>query len=111
VTLLSARDLCVRPGSGPAPSAGRARGAGSGGDPPKPSDAVIRGLSIEVAPGEWVAVTGPNGGGKTTLLLALAGLWPIERGAVELEGRPIARWAQVRGAFIPAARVSVAAIL
>jgi len=111
VTLLSARDLWVRPGSGPAPSAGRARGAGSGGDPSKLSGAVIRGLSIEVAPGEWVAVTGPNGGGKTTLLLALAGLWPIERGAVELDGRPIARWAQVRGAFMPSARAGVAAIL
>lgn len=45
------------------------------------------GISLEVRPGEWLAVTGPNGGGKSSLLLTLAGLWSARRGRVTLSGR------------------------
>ena len=38
--------------------------------------AVLRDVSIDLAPGEFVAVIGPNGAGKTTFLRALAGLAP-----------------------------------
>ncbi len=37
---------------------------------------VFEGVNLEVAPGECVGVIGPNGVGKTTLLLILAGLAP-----------------------------------
>jgi iron complex transport system ATP-binding protein len=47
---------------------------------------VVDGVDLEVAPGEWLALIGPNGGGKTTLLRAIAGLVPFA-GAVELDGR------------------------
>jgi len=43
-------------------------------------------LSFEVADGELLAVLGPNGAGKTTLLRALAGLLPLQRGRVVLDG-------------------------
>jgi molybdate transport system ATP-binding protein len=43
-------------------------------------------VHVDVADGEAVAVVGPNGAGKTTLLRALAGLEPIERGRVVLDG-------------------------
>ena len=43
-------------------------------------------LELEVADGELLAVLGPNGAGKTTLLRALAGLLPLQRGRVVLDG-------------------------
>ena len=58
--------------------------------PPGASEPVLRGFSLELAAGEWLAVSGPNGGGKTTLALVLAGLWAPSRGRVELEGVPVA---------------------
>lgn len=48
--------------------------------------------SIELAGGELVAVVGPNGCGKTTLLRALLGTVPIHQGEVVLSDRPLAQW-------------------
>ncbi len=42
--------------------------------------------TVDADAGETVAILGPNGAGKTTLLRALAGLIPITRGQVDLEG-------------------------
>lgn len=50
---------------------------------------VGRGLSVSVAAGEVVALLGPNGGGKTTLLKTLLGLLPRLAGEIRLDGRPI----------------------
>ncbi len=48
----------------------------------------VRDLDLEIAPGEFVAVLGPSGCGKSTLLRVIAGLEPLDRGAVEVgEGR------------------------
>ena len=41
--------------------------------------------TIEIAPGELVAVLGPNGAGKSTLLRALAGLHPIDAGRIAID--------------------------
>jgi len=49
----------------------------------------LRGVSLTLAAGERLALIGANGAGKTTLLKAMAGLLPIRRGRVELEGRCI----------------------
>src|SRR5216110_3341119 len=48
---------------------------------------VLHGLSLEVEPGEWLAVLGPSGAGKTTLLRAIAGLEAPDAGRVRLDGR------------------------
>jgi urea ABC transporter ATP-binding protein UrtE len=47
---------------------------------------VLHGISIEVPPGNIVAVLGRNGAGKTTLLRAIVGQIPIWAGRVELDG-------------------------
>ncbi len=44
-------------------------------------------VSLEVAPGDWVALIGPNGAGKTTLLRAVAQLVRAD-GRLLLDGRP-----------------------
>jgi energy-coupling factor transporter ATP-binding protein EcfA2 len=55
--------------------------------PPGASRPVVEGISLSVGPGEWVALAGENGGGKSSLLLALAGLWPVAAGTLTLNGR------------------------
>src|SRR4051794_17627925 len=48
---------------------------------------VLRGVSLHVRPGELVALMGPNGMGKSTLLGVMAGvLWPV-KGSVDVNGK------------------------
>jgi zinc/manganese transport system ATP-binding protein len=49
------------------------------------------GLDLEVRPGEFVAVLGANGAGKTSLLRAILGLQPLAAGSVRVAGRPARR--------------------
>jgi ABC-type lipoprotein export system ATPase subunit len=49
---------------------------------------ILSGLDLEAGCGDLVAITGPSGTGKTTLLMILAGILAPERGAVEITGDP-----------------------
>jgi ATP-binding cassette subfamily B protein RaxB len=49
---------------------------------------VLQEIDLEVAPGEFIAITGPSGGGKTTLLKLLLGLHRPAAGTIELDGNP-----------------------
>jgi zinc/manganese transport system ATP-binding protein len=44
-------------------------------------------LTLDIAPGEFIAVLGPNGAGKTSLLKVLLGLTRLSAGTVEVAGR------------------------
>jgi putative ABC transport system ATP-binding protein len=51
----------------------------------------LRGLSLQVQPGEMVAVMGPSGSGKSTFLNLAAGLDAPSAGEVRVFGRPLSR--------------------
>ncbi len=53
---------------------------------------IIQDMTLQIAPGETVAVTGASGAGKSTLLLAVAGLHPVSGGQITLGGIPVGAW-------------------
>jgi zinc transport system ATP-binding protein len=55
---------------------------------------VLRNVDLRIGIGEFVAIAGPNGGGKTTLLRVLLGLEEPKRGQALLFGEPAARFSQ-----------------
>lgn len=50
---------------------------------------VLRKANLTVRFGEFVAITGPSGGGKTTLLKILMGIYPPTEGEMLVDGRPM----------------------
>lgn len=50
---------------------------------------IVRDISLDVAPGETLAVLGPNGHGKTTLMRAISGLLRCRSGTITLDGERI----------------------
>ncbi|GAB2732002.1 ABC transporter ATP-binding protein [Streptomyces bullii] len=48
-------------------------------------------IALQAIPGDVIALLGPNGAGKTTALRALAGLLPLTRGHLRLDGTELAR--------------------
>jgi polar amino acid transport system ATP-binding protein len=53
-----------------------------------PAIQVLKGLDIEMQPGERLVVIGPSGGGKSTLLRVMMGLEKIDRGSIMFGGKP-----------------------
>jgi NitT/TauT family transport system ATP-binding protein len=58
---------------------------------------VVDGLSLTVQPGEILVLTGPSGGGKSTVLRALAGLLRPDSGRVLADGQAVTTTSRDRG--------------
>ena len=58
----------------------------------KEEEPVLRGVSFTMEPGETVAVVGPTGAGKSTLINILSRFYEIDAGTVSLDGVPIQKY-------------------
>ena len=54
-----------------------------------PEKPVIRGFSAEVLPGQKVAIVGPTGAGKTTMVKLLMRFYDVDRGAILIDGHDV----------------------
>ncbi|MFD0266331.1 ABC transporter ATP-binding protein [Streptomyces sp. NPDC127106] len=57
---------------------------------------VVRGVDVDIAPGETVGLLGPNGSGKSSLLRCLAGLRIPDAGTVRYDGESVRGWSARR---------------
>ena len=53
---------------------------------------VLKDISLDVNKGQTVAIVGPSGGGKSTLVKLMLGYYPLERGRLQLWGRDMNDW-------------------
>lgn len=60
--------------------------------PPDTNRFTVVNLVMQIKPGEMVAVVGPSGAGKTSLVKAILGVWPVAAGAVEIDGADLRQW-------------------
>lgn len=54
-----------------------------------PDEPVLRGVNIEARPGETVAIVGPTGAGKTTIINLLPRFWDVWQGEILIDGTDI----------------------
>ncbi|MGL5116913.1 MAG: type I secretion system permease/ATPase [Beijerinckiaceae bacterium] len=53
---------------------------------------LIAGATLSLKAGDGLMIVGPSGGGKSTLIRALIGVWPALRGTVRLDGASLEHW-------------------
>ena len=51
----------------------------------------LNGLSLTLNEGDFVTVIGGNGAGKSTMLNAIAGVWPVDEGTITIDGDDVTR--------------------
>lgn len=60
--------------------------------PPGGRVPVVKGLTLDLAPGTSVGLVGPSGSGKSSLARALVGVWPVVAGSIRYDGAELAQW-------------------
>lgn len=60
--------------------------------PPGQNRAVLKGISLFIAPGEAVGIIGPSAAGKSTLARLLVGIWKPSGGSIRLDGQDVYQW-------------------
>jgi len=58
----------------------------------------LQGIDLTIAEGSFVIVIGMNGSGKSSLLNAVAGTFPVDAGTIQLAGCDVTRWPEHRRA-------------
>jgi len=49
----------------------------------------LNGVNLHLEKGDFVTIIGGNGAGKSTMLNAIAGVWPIDSGSVVIDGQNV----------------------
>ncbi len=60
----------------------------------------LNGVNLRLEDGDFVTVIGGNGAGKSTMLNAIAGVWPIDSGNIAIDGREITHLSEHRRAVL-----------
>lgn len=60
--------------------------------PPGSNTPALRGISFALQPGETLGIIGNSAAGKSSLVRAILGLWPLANGSVRLDGAEIEQW-------------------
>jgi ATP-binding cassette subfamily C protein EexD len=60
--------------------------------PPGGEIPVLKGISFQLRPGEMLAIVGSSAAGKSSLVRAILGLWPMTAGRIQLDGADIGHW-------------------
>ncbi len=61
---------------------------------PSTGQVILADVSIRLEAGQALGLIGPSGGGKTSLMRALAGVWPVLRGHVRLDRADLSQWSE-----------------
>ena len=65
------------------------------------STVALQNVSLKIWPGQFMAIVGPNGGGKTTLLRTILGMVPVTSGKVLLRGQMLTRPSLEHIGYVP----------
>lgn len=61
----------------------------------------LRGIDLTLEDGDFVTVIGGNGAGKSTMLNAIAGVWPVDEGQIIIDGQDVTKLPEYkRAAFL-----------
>jgi ABC-type multidrug transport system fused ATPase/permease subunit len=55
-------------------------------------NAILKDINLEVSPGETVAIVGPSGGGKSTMVKLILGYYPLPQGSLQVMGSDVNEW-------------------